>query len=223
MNRMRWVKVFWWGMFISFLGSLPLGPLNLITVYVSVSKGAEAALLFCCGCIVAEIIFVRLALTGMSWIRQRKRLFKTLEWITIIIILTLAAFSFKAAFQKTGFSSAMPANIQYSFWTGVLFGAMDPMKIPFWFLWSTFLMGNKVLLPKNTYYNFYVTGIGLGSLPGFLLFIYGGAYLIGTIQTNQHIINWVVGGILLLTAAIQYYRLKNRKEEEPVPQEVMTE
>jgi threonine/homoserine/homoserine lactone efflux protein len=210
---MQLAKVFIWGMVISFLGSLPLGPLNLITTYISVSDGANAAILFSAGCIVSELIFVRLALTAMNWLSQRQRFFKTLEWITIIIILLLVVFSFKAAIQKTEFTSAMPTNINHPFWSGILFSAVDPMKIPFWFLWSTFLMGNKTLLPKSNNYNFYVTGIGLGSLLGFMVFIYGGIYLIGSIKTHQDIINWSIGGILLLTAIIQVYRLRNRKEE----------
>ncbi|OYX93765.1 MAG: lysine transporter LysE, partial [Sphingobacteriia bacterium 35-40-5] len=80
-------------MLISFLGSLLLGPLNLITTYVSVSKGKGAGFVFAAGCILSELIFVRLAVISMEWISKRQQLFKALEWVTIIIILTLAVFS----------------------------------------------------------------------------------------------------------------------------------
>jgi threonine/homoserine/homoserine lactone efflux protein len=200
-------KVFIWGMFISFLGSIPLGPLNLITTYISVSNGVGAAVLFSIGCIISELIFVRLALTAMDWISQKKQLFKFFEWITIVIILLLAFFSFKAAIQKTGFISALPTNINHPFFSGILFSAMDPMKIPFWFLWSSYLMANKTLLPKINNYNFYIMGIGLGSLFGFMIF-----YLISSVKTHQNIINWSIGGILLITAIIQIYRLNNSKQ-----------
>ena len=210
---MQLAKVFIWGMIISFLGSLPLGPLNLITTYLSVSDGVNTAILFSAGCIISELIFVRLALTALNLLSQRQRFFKTLEWITILIILLLAVYSFKAAIQNTGFTSAMPTKINHPFWSGILFSAVDPMKIPFWFLWSTFLISNKTLLSNNNNYNFYVTGIGFGSLLGFMVFIYGGIYLIGSIKTHQDIINWSIGGILLLTAIFQVYRLINRKKE----------
>ena len=126
-------------------------------------------------------------------------------------MLVLAIFSFSAAIRNTGFTSAMPTSIKYPFWSGVFLSAIDPVKIPFWFMWSTFLMSNKTLLPKSGNYNFYVTGIGFGSLFGFMVFIYGGAYLINTIKTHQDIINWSIGGILLLTAIIQIYRFFSRK------------
>ena len=214
----RLYKVFFWGSLISFLGSLPLGALNLVTTYISVSKGAKDAILFSTGCIFSELIFVRLALTAMNWISQRQKLFKILEWVTIVIILALATFSFKAALQGKGFSSTIPADIKYPFWSGVLLSALDPMKIPFWFLWSTFLMGNKILVPNKNYYNFYVAGIGFGSLFGFMVFIYGGIYLISTIKSHQDLINWIIGGILIITAAISIYRTLRNKTN-PLPTE----
>ena len=204
-------KVFIWGMIISFIGSLPLGALNLVTTYISVSKGENAAILFSAGCILSELIFVRLALTAMSWISQRQKFFKILEWVTIIIILVLAVYSFVAAIRKTGFSSAMPADIRHPFWSGVLLSAIDPMKIPFGFLWSTFLMTNKVLIMANNYFNFYVVGIAIGSLFGFLIFIYGGTYFIGSIKSHQDLINWAIGGILTITVIISVYRALRRK------------
>ena len=205
------IKVFSWGLLISFLGSLPLGPLNLITTYVSVSKGTGAGFAFAAGCILSELIFVRLAVISMEWISKRQQLFKALEWITILIILTLAVFSFAAACRQTGFTSAMPANIKFPFWYGVAISALDPMKIPFWFLWSTFLLSKTILIPENNFYNYYTAGIGIGSLLGFMLFIYGGSYFISSIKSNQYIINWIIGVVLMVTAIIQVYRFFNRR------------
>jgi threonine/homoserine/homoserine lactone efflux protein len=204
------LKVFSWGLLISFLGSLPLGPLNLITTYVSVSKGTVAGFAFAAGCILAELIFVRLAVISMEWISRKQRLFKTLEWITILIILILALYSFIAASKHSGFASAMPANIKFPFWSGVTISAIDPMKIPFWFLWSTFLLSKKILIPENNFYNYYTVGIGIGSLLGFIIFIYGGNYFIGSIKSNQYIVNWIIGTVLMVTVVIQLYRLFNR-------------
>ena len=205
------IKIFSWGLLISFLGSLPLGPLNLITTYVSVSKGTGAGFTFAAGCILSELIFVRLAVISTEWISKRQQLFKALEWITIVIILTLAVFSFIAARRQTGFTSAMPANIKFPFWYGVAISAVDPMKIPFWFLWSTFLLSKTILIPESKFYNYYIAGIGVGSLLGFMLFIYGGSYFISSIKSNQYIINWIIGTVLMITVFIQVYRLFNRK------------
>jgi threonine/homoserine/homoserine lactone efflux protein len=211
---MQLCKTLFCGLIISFLGSLPLGPLNLFTTYISVLKGTHAGVTFSIGCIVSEVIFVRLALLFMNWISQRQKLFKILEWITVAIIFTLAIFSFIAAIKKTSFTSAMPANISHPFLLGLLLSALDPMKIPFWFLWSSFLITNNILIPKSRYYNFYVVGIGIGSLIGFIIFIYGGNYFVGTIKRHQDIINWIIGSILLTTVIVQIYRLKGAAKKQ---------
>lgn len=203
------IKVFSWGLLISFFGSLPLGPLNLITTYVSVSKGTGAGFAFAAGCILAELIFVRLAVLTMEWISHKRQLCKALEWITILIILTLAIYSFIAACKHTGFASAMPVNITFPFWSGVAISALEPMKIPFWFLWSSFLLGRKILIPESIFYNYYTAGIGVGSLLGFMIFIYGGNYFISSITSNQYIINWIIGSVLMVTASMQLYRFFN--------------
>ena len=209
---MKLGRVFLWGLIISFLGSLPLGPLNLFTTYIAASKGFGTALAFAAGCILSELIFVRVTLISMNWLSQQQKLFRLLEWITITIILALAIFSFLAAIYKKGFTAAMPVNIRYPFWYGVLISAIDPMKIPFWFLWRTFLMANKILINRNLDFNAYVLGIGFGSLMGFLVFVFGGNYLIGSIESHQDLINWAIGIILLITAIVQLIRIYGGKK-----------
>lgn len=206
------LSVFCWGMMISFLGTLPPGALNMVTTYVSASNGILAGFSFAVGCIIAEMLFVRFALISLNWISRRQQLFRKLEWITILIILVLAILTFKAAIYHTAFSSTLPANFTHPFWSGILFSSLDPMKIPFWFLWSTFLMSNSILMPEKIHYNFYVPGIGLGSLFGFMVFIYGGNYLISAFKEKQNIINWIIGIILLVTAIIQIYRTLQRRQ-----------
>lgn len=206
MRNNSFIAVFTWGCIISFFGSLPLSPLNLITTYLSVSDGVYAGLVFALGCIISELIFVRLLLLSLNWLGQRKKLFKIIEWVTIVVILILAVFSIRAALLHTGFSSAMPASIKSPFISGIIISALDPTKVPFWFLWSTYLMGIGFLPAENKYYNFYIPGIGLGSLFGFLVFIFGGSYLIHIMRTHQDIINWAIGIILLGTVVIQIYR-----------------
>lgn len=210
MKRRPLIRILFWGMLISFLGSLPLGPLNLFTTYISESKGIAAAFEFGAGCIIVELIYVRITLKGMNWLQNRKKLFKFLEWISVIIITGLAIFCFYAAYKNLGFISGMTAVVKYPFLSGLLFSLLEPMKIPFWFVWTTFLFSNKSLLPVSKYYNNFVAGIGLGSLFGFIPFAFAGNFLITTIKTHQQNINLVTGIILLITALIQVYRnLKN--------------
>lgn len=84
------VKVFFVGMLVSFLGSLPLGTLNIAAMQIAIVESVRNALLFSLGSLTAEMIYVRLSLVAMDWIRKQENIFKILEWLTLVIILALA-------------------------------------------------------------------------------------------------------------------------------------
>ena len=89
--------------------------------------------------------------------------------------------------------------------------AVSPAQIPFWFGWSTVLLTKKILLPINKHYNFYIIGIALGTLFGNCIFIFGGRLVADKLQNSHHIINWVIGGIFLVTAIIQIWKMTKKK------------
>ncbi|MBS1654971.1 MAG: LysE family transporter, partial [Bacteroidetes bacterium] len=95
------VKIFFTGMLISFLGSLPLGTLNVAAMQISVTDGINSAILFSCGSLTAEIVYVRLSLVAMDWIRKQEKIFRALEWLTLVIVIALATASFYAALHPS--------------------------------------------------------------------------------------------------------------------------
>lgn len=206
------VRIFFTGMLISFLGSLPLGTLNVAAMQISISDGFYPAFLFSSGSLLAEVIYVRLSLIAMDWIRKQQRLFKILEWATLAIVLALAISSFYAATHPSVHKNVILSSTLNRFVLGFAMCAINPVQIPFWFGWSTVLYTKKVLLPKNNHYNMYILGIGLGTLFGNFVFIFGGQLIASKINSNQNILNWIIGGIFALTALIQLYKIFRKKD-----------
>ena len=198
-------------MLISFLGSLPLGTLNIAAMQISISDSLIQALLFSLGSLIAEMIYVRLSLVAMDWVRKREFLFKILEWITLLIVLVLAASSFYAAMSPTVNESVVLSSPLPKILLGFSMSAVSPAQIPFWFGWSTVLLTKKILLPVNKHYNFYIIGIGLGTLIGNCVFIFGGRIVAGKLQNNHHILNWIIGAIFLVTAIIQIWKMIRKR------------
>ena len=194
-------------MLVSFIGSLPLGTLNIAAMQISVSDGITAAMLFSTGSLLIEIIYVRISLVAMDWIRKQEKIVKALEWITLIIVLGLAASSFYAALNPKVEKNFVLDSPLPKFVLGMLMCAVNPVQIPFWFGWSTVLFSKKVLLPRNDHYNSYIIGIGIGTFIGNCIFIFGGLLIANSISNNQHILNWVIGGIFALTALIQAWKI----------------
>ena len=207
------VRIFFWGLMISFLGSLPLGTLNIAAMQIGIQESIKNAIYFSLGSLLVEMIYVRISLIGVDWIRKQAKLMKAMEWFTLIIILALATGSFIAAAAK-GHSAknVFLENNMHRFLLGMFMSAVNPVQIPFWFGWSTVLFTKKILEPVKAQYNIYIIGIGLGTLAGNCIFIFGGKWVVQRITNSQQYLNWVIGGIFALTALIQAIKMIRHKD-----------
>lgn len=216
---MKLFRIFTTGLFISFLGTLPLGTLNISAMQISVSDGLRPAIYFVLGALLVEIVYVRVSLVAMNWVLKHKRLFRWLEWATLIVIVALAVSSFVAAADPVVKKNVLLSGGIHRFWLGVMMSAVNPVQIPFWFGWSTVLFTKKVLQHKNSHYNFYIAGIGTGTFIGNLIFIFGGRFIVDNLNANQQILHWVIGGIFALTAIIMFLKIMKKSSIDPVHQD----
>ena len=205
-------RVFLWGLIISFLGSLPLGTLNIAAMQIGIQENVKQAIYFSLGCLLVEMIYVRISLVGIEWVRKQEKLMKVMDWIAFLVILILALSSFYAAWNDGGTSkNVLLNNNLHRFLLGMFLCAINPVQIPFWFGWSTVLFSKNILQPINSHYNTYIVGIGIGTLLGNGVFIFGGKWLTSRITNVNHYINWIIGGVFLITAMLQL--IKNLKKK----------
>jgi threonine/homoserine/homoserine lactone efflux protein len=203
-------------MFISFLGTLPLGTLNVAAMQISVSDGIRPAMYFSLGALLVEIIYVRISLVAMDWVQKQKRLFHMLEWFTVLIIVALAVSNFVAAASPHVRKNVILSHTIHRFWLGVAMSAVNPAQIPFWFGWSTALFTKKILLPHNQHYNTYIAGIGLGTFLGNSIFIFGGQLIVNSLNAKQGLISWIIGGVFAVTAVIMSWRIVRKTKRKEV-------
>lgn len=207
------IKIFGWGLLISFLGSLPLGTLNVAAMQIGLQESITNALYFSLGSLLVEMIYVRISLVGIEWIRKQAKLMRVMEWVTLGIIIALAVGSFVAAAQDSPEAkNIFLNNNMHRFLLGASMCAINPVLIPFWFGWSTVLFTKKILEPVKSQYNSYIVGIGLGAFAGNCVFIFGGQWVASRISNSQQYINWFIGGIFTLTAIIQLWKLLRKKD-----------
>jgi threonine/homoserine/homoserine lactone efflux protein len=204
------LKIFLVGLLISLLGSLPLGTMNVVAMQIALREGPAPALIFSGAAVLVEMIYARIALVGIHWVQKHLLLFRLFQWLTVLLLLALALASLIAAIRMSGMGKLIPIQPISPILLGLLLSATNPMHIIFWFGWSGLLMEKKILVPRNVIYNIYVAGIGIGSIVGYMVFVFGGNFLVNQMKANQNMLNWVIGLILLLTALIQWIKIMKR-------------
>jgi threonine/homoserine/homoserine lactone efflux protein len=207
------IKIFFWGLMISFLGSLPLGTLNIAAMQIGIQESIKDAMYFSLGSLLVEMIYVRVSLVGIDWVRKQDKLMKAMEWVTLLIIIALAVGSFiAAAGNGANEKNVLLQNNMHRFLLGMFMCAINPVQIPFWFGWSTVLFTKKILEPKKSQYNSYIVGIGVGTLLGNCVFIFGGKWMVNRIANSQQYLNWIIGTIFAITAIIQLIKILMKKD-----------
>ncbi len=207
------IKIFCWGLMISFLGSLPLGTLNVAAMQIGIQESIKDAMYFSLGSLLVEMIYVRISLVGIDWVRKQEKLMKAMEWVTLAIIIALAVGSFiAAAGSGANEKNVLLQNNMHRFLLGMFMCAINPVQIPFWFGWSTVLFTKKILEPKKSQYNTYIVGIGVGTLLGNCVFIFGGKWMVNRIANSQQYLNWIIGTIFAITAIIQLIKILMKKD-----------
>jgi threonine/homoserine/homoserine lactone efflux protein len=199
-------------MIISFLGSLSPSALNLTAMQISLHESISIAMYFSLGTIVTEIIYVRLCLGSIAWLRKQKKFLTWLEWITVVLITSLSIGSFIAASRTHHTQNVILDNTADRFLLGAFMSAVTPMHIPFWLGWSTVLFTKKILSPDSKRYFIYIIGIALGTFMANGLYILSGKYVVDIINTNESIINIVIGGVFAITAIIQVVKIVYHKD-----------
>ncbi len=202
------LRVLFVGILVSFLGQLPLGNVNIAATQLNVQESQKSAWKFAAGLVVIEVIYLRLALTGINWIISNKMLFIILGWTTVALFMILGIASFIAARKQSKDKKALMLNNKIDrFLLGLSISAVNPVQIPFWVTWSLYLINGKMLHPVATEYNVFTIGAGIGTLSGLAVYIYGGKWAIQKIKANNKSLNKFMGIVFIVVAFLQLYKM----------------
>ena len=211
---LKQLRILFTGLFISFLGALPLGTQNIAAAQIAISDGIPAAMEFALGLIVADVFYIYITFRAMQWIQSRKRFFKALEWFTLLIAIALAIANFYAAAHPSAQKNVLLSNSLPKFLLGLFLNGINPVQIPFWFGWSTVLFTKKILQPRWRHYHLFAIGATVGFFAAILIFVFGGRLIADRIAANTAIVYYIIGGIFCITAGIQIWKMMRKKDVE---------
>lgn len=196
------------GFIVSFLGQLPLGNMSFTSTQICIQEGAKKAWQFAIGVAIVEMIYLRFALTGMDWVVKHRTWFLALGWLTVVMFFVLGILAFRSANSQKGEKKALLLDNKLNrFILGLMMSALNPVQIPFWFLWTSTFIQTKVLPVEMVAFDLFTIGAGAGTLTGLAVYIHGGNWLVSKMNTSNKTLNKVMGIIFIITALIQLWRM----------------
>jgi len=188
------------GFGISFIGSVPLGYLNVVGFEIFADGGFSRLMPYLAGVIAEESLVIYLTLFFAKKLSQGGKLVKATEIFSILFLLALAIYFFVRP-QDSG--SETPVYIQYSpFIAGAVLNAINFMQLPFWTGWNLYLINAKWIFVTTNIKYFYILGALLGTFTGMLLFILGLHYLSENIDGLSFYLMKVLIPLIFLGLAI---------------------
>ena len=196
------------GFLVSFLGQLPLGNMSFTSTQICIQEGFAKAWQFAIGVAIVEMIYLRFALTGMDWVVSHRIWFIALGWLTVVMFFVLGILAFVTARKQEGEKKALVLNNKmHRFVLGLMMSALNPLQIPFWFLWTSTFIQAKMLPVETIAFNEFTIGAGTGTIAGLAVYIHGGNWLVSKMKTSNQTLNKVMGIVFFITAVIQLYRM----------------
>ena len=166
------IKNIFVGFLISFIGSIPLGYLNVVGFEVYKKYGLNDTLFYLLGVIIIEFIVIYGTLIFANQLIANKKLLKFIEIFSIIFMFLLAYIFYSSASKTTTDQSVLEKYVDYSpFVVGLILSCLNFIQIPFWTSWNLYLLnGNYIEISKSKKY-FYVFGTIIGTFSGMLVLI----------------------------------------------------
>lgn len=192
---------------ISFMGTLPLGTLNLYVANFTSHNDMQGAIGFSLAAVLVEMFVVRIALSLTRYLEGAKRYYRYFGILAVLVIASLSVSTLQAACKMEHFHAALPYIALNPVLTGLFLSIINPLHLPFWMGWTSVFKAKKILHNDTRSYNLFVIAIGIGTLSGFTLYGIAGRYLITFLGRWEILLNWIVGFTLLGTAVVLFYKV----------------
>ena len=195
---------------ISYLGSIPPGVLNLTVIDISMRRAMKQGFLFSLAAGLVEFLQGFIALQFSDYLAVHSEIAFYIQLFVIPVFIGLGIFYL---LQKEPPSHEVKADNSNVFVKGVLLSIVNPLAIPFWLVWATYLSqkGFPVLDGGMNMYSF-ILGISLGSIATLMTYAYLSKLILSKIKSFNKWINEIIGVILLVLGIFQIFSVMRMLE-----------
>ena len=196
------------GWLVSFVGQIALGSMSLTSTQISMEEGVKPAMRFTWGVMVIEMLYLRLSLSGMDVVYQHPYVVQAIGWITAAFFVFLCAVSIRSiiTYHEEKKSTLLDHDMN-RFVFGMMLSAFNAGQIPFWLLWSNYMLDWKILHSSTLQYNLFTIGGGIGTVTGLMVYIYAGNYIVTRLDVSNKMLHKIMAVAFALASVAQIGRM----------------
>jgi len=197
------------GFLVSFIGSIPLGYLNIIGFEIYDAFGIEELLLYLMGVVFIEGFVVYFTLVFANKLVKNKKLMKIIDFLGVVFLLILAYSFYSLSSGTTTNRNYLEKYGSYSpFLIGLLLSSLNFLQIPFWTGWNLYLINGNYIRTEKSVQFFYLAGILIGTFLGMITLIY---FLDSVAQNSENFSKYlmpvIIPMVFIVLAFIQGYKI----------------
>ncbi|MFA8450438.1 MAG: LysE family translocator [Bacteroidales bacterium] len=191
---MSYIIEFIIGFIASFLGSLPVGMLNLTTMDISMRRGFKQATRFSAGASIVEALQAFVGVFFSSWFLMNQHVTLFLEVLVLPLFLTLSLVYFFKDKNESKKKQIKGSEFKKGMWLSFL----NPLPIPFWIFYATYFHAEHWIRLDNTSIVIFVIGIAVGTFVALVFFGKLSKYISEKIKSINLWINKIIGSAFMV-------------------------
>ena len=160
------------GFLVSFIGSVPLGYLNLAGLEIYSQSGLHHLILFLSGVVFVETFVIYFTLLFAKRLVKNTKLMKIIDLFAVAFMFVLAYLFYSNSHGTSGSNDKLNSYLMYSpFVIGVILNCFNFLQLPFWTSWNLYLINAKYITTEKKLKYYYIAGTLAGVFSGMLSLI----------------------------------------------------
>ncbi|MFV8373500.1 LysE family transporter [Flavobacterium sp. LB2P74] len=214
---MKALKNIFVGFLVSFIGSIPLGYLNVVGFEIYSKQGMKSLILFLLGVIFVEMFVIYFTLIFAKQLVNNKKLMRIIDFFAVFFLLILGYSFYANSNQTMEEQGVLEKYALYSpFLIGVFLNGINFLQLPFWTGWNLYLMNEKYISIVNKLKLYYISGTLVGTFFGMMTLV----LVLNTVSQkttafSKYVMPVVIPSFFVVLAVVQmvkvykkYYRNK---------------
>jgi uncharacterized membrane protein len=195
------------GFLVSFIGSIPLGYLNVVGFEIYKQKGLQPTFFYLFGVVIIEFFVIYYTLIFAKKLAENKKITKYIESFSVVFMFVLACVFYVSTSAKTNYES----TFEYSpFVLGIVLSCLNFIQIPFWTSWNVYLLNGNYIEVSNSRKYFYVFGTCAGTFIGMIVLILSLHYFAANVEfLSQYLMQVIIPLVFVglgIFQAFKYYK-----------------